>query len=203
MAPSEQGDSIRGSGLVYQPGLDGVRALAVIAVLAYHDGRLRGGFLGVSTFFTLSGFLITGLLLAEQRARGRVSFRDFYAAPAAPLGARRLHRSAVGRRHHARAARAEHLARVPGRRAVGAVRRRQLAISRDRTLVRRAVHDAIAVAALLVARGRRAVLSRARSAARRSPRARARPAVARRCHGGWARGRVVRRRLDRGPRRHG
>jgi peptidoglycan/LPS O-acetylase OafA/YrhL len=66
--------------------------LALIAVLMYHDGELRGGFLGVSTFFTLSGFLITGLLLAEWGRRGRISFGDFYArrlrrlAPAAILG---------------------------------------------------------------------------------------------------------------------
>ena len=72
-------------GFAYQPGLDGVRALAVLAVLAYHDGRLRGGFLGVSTFFTLSGFLITGLLLAEWRATGRVSFGGFYARRARRL----------------------------------------------------------------------------------------------------------------------
>jgi peptidoglycan/LPS O-acetylase OafA/YrhL len=76
----------------YEPGLDGLRALAVAAVLAFHDGRLRGGFLGVSTFFTLSGFLITGLLLAEWRVRGRVSLGDFYARrirrllPAAVIG---------------------------------------------------------------------------------------------------------------------
>ncbi len=62
----------------YQPGLDGVRALAVIAVLAFHDDRLRGGFLGVSTFFTLSGFLITGLILRERQSTGRVSLRDFF-----------------------------------------------------------------------------------------------------------------------------
>ena len=64
--------------LRYEPGLDGLRALAVVAVVLFHDGRLRGGFLGVSTFFTLSGFLITGLLLTEQRHTGRVSLRRFY-----------------------------------------------------------------------------------------------------------------------------
>src|SRR3954466_1425773 len=62
----------------YEPGLDGVRALAVIAVLAFHDGRLGGGFLGVSTFFTLSGFLITGLILREHDTSGRISLRGFF-----------------------------------------------------------------------------------------------------------------------------
>jgi peptidoglycan/LPS O-acetylase OafA/YrhL len=63
----------------YEPGLDGVRALAVLAVLAFHDGRLAGGFLGVSTFFTLSGFLITGLLVREFAHTRRISLRDFFA----------------------------------------------------------------------------------------------------------------------------
>jgi peptidoglycan/LPS O-acetylase OafA/YrhL len=67
-----------GRALPYEPGLDGLRALAVVAVLAFHDGRLRGGFLGVSTFFTLSGFLITRLLLAEQHRAGTISLRRFY-----------------------------------------------------------------------------------------------------------------------------
>lgn len=47
------------------PGLDGLRAVSVVAVLAYHAGFgwASAGFLGVSQFFTLSGFLVTGLLL--------------------------------------------------------------------------------------------------------------------------------------------
>ncbi len=65
--------------LRYQPGLDGLRGLALVAMLAFHDSRLQGGFLGLSTFFTLSGFLITGLLLSEQGAAGRVSLRRFFA----------------------------------------------------------------------------------------------------------------------------
>ena len=52
----------------YIAGLDGLRALAVLAVVAYHVGLgwAQGGLLGVGIFFTLSGYLITDLLLAEQ-----------------------------------------------------------------------------------------------------------------------------------------
>ena len=45
---------------VHRPGLDGLRGLAVVAVVAYHLGYLSGGFLGVDVFFVLSGYLITG-----------------------------------------------------------------------------------------------------------------------------------------------
>src|SRR5215210_9157737 len=57
----------------YQPGLDGLCAFAVIAVLLYH-AELRwfpGGFLGVEIFFVISGYLITTLLLAEWCQQGR------------------------------------------------------------------------------------------------------------------------------------
>jgi peptidoglycan/LPS O-acetylase OafA/YrhL/CubicO group peptidase (beta-lactamase class C family) len=63
----------------YLPGLDGLRAVAVTGVLLYHAGLgALGGFLGVETFFVLSGFLITALLLAEWRADGRVDLRAFW-----------------------------------------------------------------------------------------------------------------------------
>lgn len=66
--------------LPYLPGLDGLRALAVVAVLFYHghlDG-FAGGFLGVEVFFVISGYLITALLLAERERTGSISLRDFW-----------------------------------------------------------------------------------------------------------------------------
>lgn len=73
--------------IVHQPGLDGLRGLAVAGVLLFHAGFgwARGGFLGVSTFFTLSGFLITALLLAERDATGRIDLRAFWARRARRL----------------------------------------------------------------------------------------------------------------------
>ena len=70
----------------YRPALDGLRAVAVIAVLLYHGAQLtsdpldlaRGGFLGVDLFFVLSGFLITTLLLTEVRRTGRIRLRGFW-----------------------------------------------------------------------------------------------------------------------------
>lgn len=59
-------------------GLDGLRGLAVAAVLLFHDDRLIGGFLGVDLFFALSGFLITGLLLAEFERSGRIDLVAFW-----------------------------------------------------------------------------------------------------------------------------
>lgn len=59
------------------PALDGVRGVAILLVLAFHANLLPGGWLGVDLFFALSGFLITGLLLAEHERRG-ISLRWFY-----------------------------------------------------------------------------------------------------------------------------
>ena len=70
------------------PGLDGIRALAISAVLAFHLGilssnapralLLTGGFLGVDLFFVLSGFLITALLLEERAVTGRIALGQFW-----------------------------------------------------------------------------------------------------------------------------
>lgn len=64
----------------YLPALDGIRALAVLAVLAYHGGQTwaAGGYLGVDAFFVLSGFLITSLLLAERRQTGAIDLQAFW-----------------------------------------------------------------------------------------------------------------------------
>lgn len=64
--------------LTYLPALDGLRAIAVIAVMAVHSNLLTGGWLGVDVFFTLSGFLITMLLLEERAITGRIAFKAFY-----------------------------------------------------------------------------------------------------------------------------
>ena len=64
----------------YLPGLDGLRALAVLAVLLYHarPGWLPGGFLGVEVFFVISGFIITRGLLLEWQESGRIDLRAFW-----------------------------------------------------------------------------------------------------------------------------
>ncbi len=66
---------------VYRPHLDGIRALAVIFVIAFHLGYgwVPGGFVGVDVFFVLSGYLITSLLVDELARRGRVDLVRFYA----------------------------------------------------------------------------------------------------------------------------
>jgi peptidoglycan/LPS O-acetylase OafA/YrhL/lysophospholipase L1-like esterase len=72
------GAAARATGFGHRPGLDGLRAWAVLAVLAFHSGALRAGWVGVDVFFALSGFLITGLLLAEFERTGTVSLRRFW-----------------------------------------------------------------------------------------------------------------------------
>lgn len=59
--------------------IQGLRAVAVLAVIAYHAGLpLPGGFIGVDIFFVISGFVITGMLFREHQASGRVRLRSFY-----------------------------------------------------------------------------------------------------------------------------
>ncbi|MDO8389472.1 MAG: acyltransferase family protein [Actinomycetota bacterium] len=64
----------------YLPGLDGLRAIAVVGVMIYHAHHdwLPGGFLGVEVFFVISGYLITLLLMGEQERTGRVDLKQFW-----------------------------------------------------------------------------------------------------------------------------
>ena len=70
-----------------RPGLDGLRGLAVIAVIAFHEqlSAFPGGFLGVDVFFVLSGYLITDLLTAQWNRHGRLDLRGFWARRARRL----------------------------------------------------------------------------------------------------------------------
>ena len=73
-------DTVPSAGaLAYRPDIDGLRAVAVLAVIAYHARRelMPGGFCGVDVFFVISGFLITGIILGEISA-GRFSLVRFY-----------------------------------------------------------------------------------------------------------------------------
>ena len=78
--PNPSQDQPHRAGTARFSGLDGLRALAVLAVLVYHADAalLPGGFLGVDLFFVISGYLITRLLLTELRATGGVDLAGFY-----------------------------------------------------------------------------------------------------------------------------
>ncbi len=67
--------------LAYRPEIDGLRAIAVAAVVLYHadESLLPGGFVGVDVFFVISGYLITALLAGEWGSTGRIDFAAFYA----------------------------------------------------------------------------------------------------------------------------
>ncbi len=86
-APRDPDASPVGERLSYVGALDGVRAFAVGAVMAYHAGvrHMSGGFLGVDVFFGLSGFLITSLLLGEARHTGTIRLGSFWARRARRL----------------------------------------------------------------------------------------------------------------------
>lgn len=73
-----RGIEIHSRRLGHHTSLDGLRGVAVLAVVAYHGFGLPGGYLGVDTFFVLSGFLITSLLLDEWDARNCIVLSNFY-----------------------------------------------------------------------------------------------------------------------------
>jgi len=83
--PDERGRrSRRGD---FRPDIEGLRAVAILAVVAYHAGlsAIPGGYVGVDVFFVISGFLITDHLSRELREKGKISFGTFYARRARRL----------------------------------------------------------------------------------------------------------------------
>jgi peptidoglycan/LPS O-acetylase OafA/YrhL len=74
--------------IAYEPSLDGLRGLAVLAVIATHFNApfiVNGGLVGVTLFFVLSGYLITTLLVTERQSAGRIDLASFYVRRAARL----------------------------------------------------------------------------------------------------------------------
>jgi peptidoglycan/LPS O-acetylase OafA/YrhL len=80
LTPPDDSDVTQISQVPYLAGLDGMRAIAVVAVMLYHANSdwLAGGFLGVEIFFVISGYLITLLIIAEQERTGHVDLRMFW-----------------------------------------------------------------------------------------------------------------------------
>ena len=155
------------------PALNGLRALAVIGVVAYHFqlGWASGGYLGVDLFFVLSGFLITTLLLEEWVGSGRLSLAAFWGRrarrllPALFLVVAALGLYLVVNAHLGGPGR-ERPDRPPGaagRRDLDAALREQLARHLRPPVLLRPVLDALAAAAHVVPGDRGAVLSRVAS----------------------------------------
>ncbi|SMY06874.1 acyltransferase family protein [Flavimaricola marinus] len=80
ISTSKTSNGPTGPHLTYRPEIDGLRAIAVLAVVLYHFGvpGLPGGFVGVDVFFVISGFLIGGLLWSEIQSSGRIDLKRFY-----------------------------------------------------------------------------------------------------------------------------
>jgi peptidoglycan/LPS O-acetylase OafA/YrhL len=85
--PTEQARGQRSAESRFRPDIEGLRAVAVVAVVLFHADvpGVDGGFIGVDVFFVISGFLITGLLWREVSSAGTVRLRNFYGARARRL----------------------------------------------------------------------------------------------------------------------
>src|SRR5438094_247068 len=81
------GVGARAAGREFRPDIEGLRAVAVLAVVLFHAGvpGVSGGFVGVDVFFVISGFLITGLLWRDVQSTGTVRLLRFYGARARRL----------------------------------------------------------------------------------------------------------------------
>jgi peptidoglycan/LPS O-acetylase OafA/YrhL len=87
VGPTEESESRHSEWLRFRPDIEGLRAVAVLAVVLFHAAvpGVGGGFVGVDVFFVISGFLITGLLWREASTTGTVRLRRFYGARARRL----------------------------------------------------------------------------------------------------------------------
>ena len=87
VSPTEEKQSQRTEQSRFRPDIEGLRAVAVLAVVLFHAEvpGVAGGFVGVDVFFVISGFLITGLLWREVSTTGTVGLRRFYGARARRL----------------------------------------------------------------------------------------------------------------------
>jgi peptidoglycan/LPS O-acetylase OafA/YrhL len=85
--PTEEARGRRSAQSRFRPDIEGLRAVAVVAVVLFHADvpGVDGGFIGVDVFFVISGFLITGLLFREVSSTGTVGLRNFYGARARRL----------------------------------------------------------------------------------------------------------------------
>ena len=165
----------------YMPGIDAMRALAVLAVFGYHAGLdwVPGGFLGVDVFFVISGYLITSLLLREFRGTGHIELGPLLAAPRPPPPPRRR-RADRGGDDRLGDRRAGQDRPDPRRRARLALLLRQLALHLRPHVLLRTVRPALALHPPLVALGGGAVLPLLAAGLRRRDEAlRPRPTAAR------------------------
>src|SRR6201987_4998622 len=87
ISPVQEAQGRRASKSGFRPDIEGLRAVAVMAVVLFHADvpGVDGGFIGVDVFFVISGFLITGLLWREVSSAGTVRLRNFYGARARRL----------------------------------------------------------------------------------------------------------------------
>ena len=87
ISPIEGAQSRRSAESGFRPDIEGLRAVAVLAVVLFHADvpGVGGGYVGVDVFFVISGFLITGLLWREANTTGTVGLRRFYGARARRL----------------------------------------------------------------------------------------------------------------------
>ena len=162
----------RAGSIAHISALDGARGLAVAGVLLFHGGHLLGGYLGVDFFFTLSGFLITSLLLAESQPDRQRRARRLLGAPRTPAAAGA--RGADGRRRdllRRRSRNPTELYADPRRRVRDARLRRELARDLRPQQLLRAVQRALTAQPHVEPRDRRAVLRDLAARLRRAARA--------------------------------